>query len=139
MIIEGKITSINRYTTKKDGSPLVSSKGIPYTSVRIKTDVTNDDILSGFENADTKAWAVGTSVEIDVEKKGDFVNFKTLKKGAVDGQLLKDVYDNTETILNKMVGQQIKLEQILELLQPKKHKDAVEQYESENSEEEPPF
>ncbi len=121
MIIEGKITSINRYTTKKDGSPLLSSKGVPYTSVRIKTDVTNDDILSGFENSDTKAWVVGSDIEIDVERKGDFVNFKTLKKGAgVDNQLLKDIYDNTETILNKMVAQQIRQERILELLEPKK-------------------
>lgn len=120
-IIEGKITELKKYTTDREGKPLISQKTKkPYTRLTIKTDVTGDDWISGFDGAETKNWAVGSDVEIDVTKNGQYSNFAVPKKGAVDGQLLKDVYDNTETILNKMVGQQIKLEQILELLQPKK-------------------
>lgn len=119
-IIEAKITALKKYTTKPDGTPLIGKSGRPYTRLMIKTDVTGDDWVSGFDGAETKSWAIGTDVEIEVTKNGQYSNFAVPKKGSVDGQLLKDVYDNTETILNKMVGQQIKLEQILELLQPKK-------------------
>lgn len=121
MIIEAKITELKKYTTKPDGTPLVSAKtGRPYTRLTIKTDVTGDDWVAGFDGADTKNWKVGDDIEIDVTKNGQYSNFSVPKKGAVDGQLLKDVYDNTETILNKMVGQGIKLDKILELLEPKK-------------------
>lgn len=138
MIIEGKITALKKYTTKPDGTPLVSAKtGRPYTRLTIKTDVTGDDWVSGFDGAETKNWVIGSDVEIDVTKNGQYSNFAVPKKGAVDGQLLKDVYDNTETILNKLVGQQIKLEQILELLQPKKIKSQIEDYPEDNNE--PPF
>lgn len=123
-IIEAKITALKKYTTKPDGTPLIGKSGRPYIRLTIKTDVTNDDWLSGFDGPETKDWAVGSDIEIDVTKNGQYSNFAVPKKGAVDGQLLKDVYDNTETILNKLVGQQIKLEQILELLQPKKKADA---------------
>lgn len=139
MILEATLTEVKRYTTKKDGSPLVTKAGKPYTSVRIKTDVTNDDILSGFENDTTKTWKVGDKVEIEVTKNGEYSNFALPKKGSIDGAILKDIYDNTETILNKMVGQQIKLEQILEAIKPQSKKATVEQTDYPEDFNEPAF
>lgn len=120
MLIEGKITALKKYITKPDGTPLVSTKtGRPYTRLTIKTDVTGDDWVSGFDGADTKNWAIGSDIEIDVTKNGQYSRFSVPKKGAVDGQLLKDVYNNTETILNKLVRQQITIESILEIVKGK--------------------
>lgn len=119
-ILQAKITAIKKFTTKPDGTPLVSQKtGRPYTRLTIKTDVTNDDWLSGFDGAETKNWAVGTDIEIDVTKNGQYSNFAVPKKGAVDGQLLKDVYDNTEQILNRLVGIQLEIGRLTDNLLPK--------------------
>lgn len=69
------ITQIDRYTTKKDGSPLISVKGRPYTSVRIKTQEHGDKVISGFGNAENAAWQVGSTVDITVTPKGEYLNF----------------------------------------------------------------
>lgn len=136
-ILQAKITALKKYTTKPDGSPLISAKGRPYTRLTIKTDVTNDDWLSGFDVAETKNWAIGTDVEIDVTKNGQYSNFAVPKKGAVDGQLLKDVYDNTETILNKLVRQQITIESILEIVKGKANIKSEDTYDYPSNEPNP--
>jgi len=74
------LTSVARYTTKKDGSPLVTSKGRPYTSVRIKTADYGDKIISGFGNADNANWKAGDTVDIEVKPNGDYLNFEMPKK-----------------------------------------------------------
>ncbi len=74
------IVNIARFTTKKDGTPLISQKGKPYTSVRIQVPEYGEQWLSGFENADNKDWHKESEVEIEVEKRGDFLNFSTPKR-----------------------------------------------------------
>lgn len=69
------LTFVGRYTTKKDGSPLIGGNGKPYTSLRIKTNEHGDKFMSGFDNAQTKDWKVGDTVEIDVEQNGEYLNF----------------------------------------------------------------
>jgi hypothetical protein len=76
------LTFVGRYTTKKDGSPLIGKSGKPYTSVRIKTNAHGDKYLSGFENESTKGWKAGDEVEISVEQKGEYLNFSTAKSQA---------------------------------------------------------
>lgn len=98
-----KLLKISRYSTKKDGTPLVSAKGVPFTSVRIEIPEHPGKLVSGFENADTKNWVVGSEVDIEVEQKGEYLNFRVAKKE-------DKVLDNTETILNRLVGIKIDIE-----------------------------
>ena len=69
------LTQVNRYTTKKDGSPLITSKGRPYTSVRIKTQEHGDTMISGFGSESNAHWKAGDTVEADVVQKGEYMNF----------------------------------------------------------------
>lgn len=116
------ITKINRTTTDKKGDALKTKDGRPYTRISLKTDQHEDKWLSGFENADTKSWKQGDSVEIEVTQNGEYLNFKTPKKGEINDQALKDIFDNTETILNKMVGMSFDIESLKNHLMPKKAK-----------------
>jgi len=75
------LTYVGRFTTKKDGTPLISSKtGRPYTSLRIKANEYGDKYISGFDSAETKGWKEGDTVEADVEQKGEYLNFSVPKK-----------------------------------------------------------
>lgn len=102
------LTFVGRYTTKKDGTPLVSSTGKPYTSLRIKTNAHGDQYLSGFDNAATKNWKVGDEVEIEVEQKGEYLNFSTPKSnggGMSEGDkaLLQQIKTETTAIREELV------------------------------------
>ncbi len=74
------LTQVARYTTKKDGSPLMGKNGKPYTSVRIKAQEYGDQWLSGFGNAENAKWQGNEQVELIVEKKGEYLNFSMPKK-----------------------------------------------------------
>lgn len=99
------ITSINRYTTKKDGTPLVTARGKPYTSVRITTQEHGTNILSGFGNSENAQWKVGDKVDIIVEQKGSYWNFSMPKKGT-NSELMP--------LLNKILANQEKMMRLLE-------------------------
>lgn len=64
--------------------PLTSkSTGKPFTSLRITTQQHGDSQLSGFGNKDNEHWNVGMEVDIDVEQKGQYLNFSTAKGSSV--------------------------------------------------------
>lgn len=67
------ITAVNRTqrTSKRTGKP--------FTSLGIKTQEHGERWLSGFNNADTAHWEAGSIVEIEVEPKGEYLNF-TIQK-----------------------------------------------------------
>src|SRR3990167_21920 len=88
-----KLTQVNRYTTNKEGSPLINKNGKPYSSIRIKCEEYGDKLLSGFGNKDNANWNAGDEVEIMVEQKGEYLNFSTPKKE-----------DKLEEILNQLAG-----------------------------------
>ncbi len=100
-----KLTSVTRYTTKQDGTPLVTKLGKPYTSIRIKAEKYGDKFISGFGDQVNAAWAVGDEVEVEVEQKGEYLNFRMPKKE-------DKIDDKLEMILNKLVGISIALETI---------------------------
>ncbi len=53
--------------------------------------------MSGFNNAQSNSWKEGDEVEIDIEQKGEYMNFKVPKaEDKTDGKL--------EQILNYLVG-----------------------------------
>lgn len=110
--MELHITKIAKFTTKKDGTPLTTKDGRPYTSVRIQTQEHGERWLSGFENAISRNWKEGDTVEAEVEEKGEYMNFRTLKPE-------DKVNEKLEKVLNKLVGLSMKLDAIYNAIRPK--------------------
>lgn len=74
------LTFVGRYTTKKDGTPLISAKnGRPYTSIRVKANEYGDRWISGFDSKETAGWKAGDTVEANVEEKGEYLNLSVPK------------------------------------------------------------
>lgn len=74
------LTGVWRNTTDKQGNPLKSKDGKPYTKLSIKTKETGDKYVGGFGNKANEAWKVGDVVEIIVEQNGEYLNFKLPNK-----------------------------------------------------------
>lgn len=71
------ITRIFRTTTdKKTGQPLINKNGKPYERVGIQTQEYGDKWLSGFGAAWNSYWKEGDTVNIEVEEKGQYINFE---------------------------------------------------------------
>lgn len=68
-----KIEEIKRYDK-------VSQAGKPFVSVAIKTE--DGRSISGFGNKDNQNWIVGDSVDVEIEQKGQYLNF-TVPKGSL--------------------------------------------------------
>lgn len=66
------LTAINRYQK-------TSAAGKPYTSVSITTEEHGGRKISGFGNKDNESWKAGDTVEIEIESKGEYLNFSTPK------------------------------------------------------------
>lgn len=56
-----------------------SKAGKPFTSVGIRCNEYGERWLSGFANKDNAGWKVGDTVEVDVETKGEYLNFSVPK------------------------------------------------------------
>lgn len=115
-----KITRLNRTDTDKEGNALVSKQGKPYSRLSLKVESQGDKWVSGFGNAQNKDWKVGDEVDIIITPKDEYLNFSMPKKDAVNNDLLKEIFDNTETILNKLTGFKIDMETIKAAVNPKK-------------------
>ena len=108
------LKKITKYTTDKEGKPLVSAKtNKSYTRLVIETEE-HDKPLSGFENQETSKWKVGDSVEIEVKENGQYLNFSVPKKeDKIDEKL--------EMILNRLVGLKLTVDIIhAHIMPPKK-------------------
>lgn len=72
--MEVKLVAIKR-------TPRISKKsGKPFVSVGIKTEQHGDKWLSGFASSENADWGEGHTVQIEVEQKGDFLNFTSPKE-----------------------------------------------------------
>lgn len=76
--MELKITSVQHYTTKKDGSPLIDKRGKPYQRAVIKTEQTGTEFVSGFVYEPLKEGQVIEANVID-----DTYNGKLQKKFSI--------------------------------------------------------
>ncbi len=103
-----KLTSIKRYSEDKDGNPLKTKDGRNYTRLVIGIEG-QTKTLSGFDSKDTADWVVGNEVEIEIEEKGEYLNFKVPKKDAVNGKVL-------ETIQNNLLKQGMVINQMFEAI-----------------------
>lgn len=76
-----KVTITTVYTSNKDkqGNPLKSAKGYPYTRMSIKTKEHGDQWISGFQNKDNQNWKENDTVEVIIKKNGQYLNFETPK------------------------------------------------------------
>lgn len=62
----------------KEGNMLKTKDGKPYT--RCLLDATDGRKMSGFSSPVAKTWQQGNEIEIDVERNGEYWNFKIPKK-----------------------------------------------------------
>lgn len=62
----------------KDGNPLKSKTGKPYT--RCLIDTTDGRKMSGFANPTNRNWHPADVVEVEVEQNGQYWNFKMPEK-----------------------------------------------------------
>lgn len=76
------ISRISHFDNDKEGKPLVSKTGKPYT--RCLIDLADGRKVSGFGNKTTRGWSEGAEVEIEVTQSGEYWNFST-PKGAEGG------------------------------------------------------
>ena len=72
------LTKVHRSNKDKEGKELIGKNGRPYTRVGIKTMQYGEKWLSGFENRQNANWKEGDSVEVIVEQKGEYLNFRTV-------------------------------------------------------------
>lgn len=87
-----KVTITKIYTTDKDkqGNPLKSKKGYPYTRMSIKCAEHGDNWISGFKNKDNENWKEGDTVEIVITENGEYLNFEVPEvKEVASGQMDK--------------------------------------------------
>ena len=75
-----KLTRVFTTDKNKDGSPLMGRNGKPYTRLAIKCEEHGDKWLSGFQGSRNASWKEGDTVDIIVEQKGEYLNFRMPKK-----------------------------------------------------------
>lgn len=66
-------------TALKDTERTSARTGKPFTSRGIQCNEYPGKWLSGFAGKDNEGWKVGDTVDIEVETKGEYLNFKTPK------------------------------------------------------------
>lgn len=103
--------------TKVNKTQRTSSKtGKPFTSVGIITVEYGDKKwLSGFENKKTENWREGDVVEIVVEQKGEYLNFKTPDVEARATMVTQEIENRQRTMwtdLQNLTARVVKLEKM---------------------------
>ncbi len=128
-----KITFVKLDSTDQKGAPLIGKNGKPYTRQTLKVESKGDRYISGFLNESTRGFQVGDEVDIVIteatamDKQGrPYLNWALPKKGSLDVEKIDRILENTETILNRLVGFRIDTEIIKEAILPKKKQNAWE-------------
>lgn len=98
------LTYVGRFTTKKDGSPLIGKNGRPYTSLRIKANEYGDRYISGFDSKETKDWKIGDTVEAEVEEKGEYLNLSVprTERGGIPTEELQKIHLKLDAIWTRL-------------------------------------
>ncbi len=69
-----KLTKITHYEKDRDNKPLLTKNNKPY--VRCLIVDTQGRRISGFGSAITQAWEEGDEVSVEIEQRGNYLNFK---------------------------------------------------------------
>ena len=106
------LTSLKRFDKDRDGNALKTRDGRPYTRLVIETKE-HPKSLSGFDSIQTSGWQIGQEVDIEVEQKGEYLNFKLPNK---EDRLTKTL----EEINGKMTKMNLMLTEIGNAVIPSK-------------------
>ena len=103
------LTSIQRYNKDKEGNPLKTKDGRPYTRLVIRCKEYGDKMLSGFDSIQTQSWREGDTVEVEVEQKGEYLNFKIPNKQDLIGKSLEEIKNilTKHTLMLSQIGQHL--------------------------------
>lgn len=96
MIEKVTISRIGHLEKDKEGNPLRTKDNKPYT--RCLIDLTDGRKVSGFGNQTTRTWKEGDDLDLDLEQKGQYWNFKTIKKDNLSSEQL----DRIEKMLTEL-------------------------------------
>ena len=107
-----RLTNLKVYNNDKDGKPLKTKDGKPYTRMNIQIESHGDKWLSGFGNARNKNWQIGDEIDVEVKENGQYLNFE-MPKPAMGGGMSEDQF-NQIIVGQKMLAQ--KVDQILTIL-----------------------
>lgn len=83
------ITGIWRNTTDKQGNPLKSAKGFPYTKLSFKCKEHGDKYIGGFGNKENEGWQIGDVVEVIIKENGQYLNFEMPKKEDINNERIE--------------------------------------------------
>jgi hypothetical protein len=102
-----KITNKSVQSANKAGAPYLDNQSRPYSRVGIQTEQHGKRWLSGFayQGSPILNWKSGDEVEIEIEEKGQYLNFKLPKinqsNGSV-GPMLEKIFAELRTINGKL-------------------------------------
>lgn len=115
-----KLTFVKRDSTDREGNPLISKQGKPYTRMSIKVESRGDRYLSGFANAGNASWKPGDEVDIVIteaqakDKNGQpYLNFSQPKPADIASE-------GISKILDKLTAMQLDINTIKSHVIPKK-------------------
>ena len=96
-----KITRIAHLEKDKAGNILVTKDGRPYK--RCLIDLEDGRKVSGFGNTLTESWKEGDEVDIILEQKGEYWNFKTPKAGD-NSDLINEIHKRVSKLEDHVFG-----------------------------------
>ena len=70
-----KLTKVYRTTKDKEGNELKTRDGRPYERLAVKVAEHGDKWISGFGSRANTFFKEGSEVEINIEQKGEYLNF----------------------------------------------------------------
>ncbi len=95
-----KLTFVKRDSTDREGNPLISKQGKPYTRMSIKVASRGDRYLSGFANVSNADWEVGDEVDVVItesdklDKTGKpYLNFSQPKPADAANEGISKILD----------------------------------------------
>lgn len=100
-----KLEKVYRTTQDKNGNPLVTKQGKPYTRVSIKVADSEyaDRWISGFGNSANATWKDGDEVEVAITANGDYLNFEMPREKKVT----RDEFDALVTRVKNLEAQNL--------------------------------
>ena len=99
-----KITRIYKTTKDKQGNLLQTKDGREYTRLAIQTTQHGKKWISGFMNLENSRWAEGDEVDVEVEQKGEYLNFKMPPKN-LSRKEVESMIQEARELLAEQIGE----------------------------------
>lgn len=106
-----KIEKLYRSSKDKQGNPLKTSDGRAYERVAIKCfGYGEGKWISGFSADWNKGWREGDEVEVEVEQRGEYLNFKKADKVSGLENRLQELEDAVFALEKRITGIEMNME-----------------------------